>query len=112
MAAGISALASQASIALINNKGDLGKTLDDLGNSASVKNLLTAIVTGGVLGGLSLNPTGLPTTGAGASEIMKQLGNNLTAGAAKAVISSVINGGSLEDALKDGIINAFLGTRV
>ncbi|MDM0030484.1 toxin C-terminal domain-containing protein [Variovorax sp. J31P216] len=110
VAAGISALASQATVALINNKGDLGKTFDDLGSSASVKNLVTAIVTGGVLGGLNLNPTGLPTTGAGAGDIMKQLGTNLTAGAAKAVISTAINGGSLEDALREGIVNAFLDT--
>jgi len=110
VAAGISALASQASVALINNKGDLGKTLDDLGSSASVKSLATAIVTGGVLGGLNLNPTGLATTGGGASEFMDHLGKNLTAGAAKAVISTAINGGSLQDALRDGIVNAFLDT--
>ncbi|MDL9998621.1 DUF637 domain-containing protein [Variovorax sp. J22P240] len=108
--AGVSALASQASVALINNTGDLGKTFDDLGSSSSVKNLLTAVVTGGVLGGLNLNPTGLPTTGGGASEFMNQLGKNLTAGAAKAVISTAINGGSLEDALKDGLRNALLDT--
>ncbi|WP_286599692.1 DUF637 domain-containing protein [Variovorax sp. J22P240] len=110
VAAGVSALASQASVALINNKGDLGKTFDDLGSNSSVKNLLTAIVTGGVLGGLNLNPTGLPTTGGGASEFMNQLGKNLTAGATKAVISTAINGGSLEDALEEGLMTAFLDT--
>lgn len=63
--AGVSALASQAAVALINNQGDIGGALHDLGSSASVHNLLTAIVTGGVLGGLQMNPTGLPTAGGG-----------------------------------------------
>ncbi|WP_431274444.1 filamentous hemagglutinin N-terminal domain-containing protein [Variovorax ureilyticus] len=90
--AGISALAGQATVSLINNQGDIGKTLDDLGSSSNVKNLLTAIVTGGVLGGLNMNPTGLPTTGGGADQFMTQLGNNMAAGAAKAVISTAING--------------------
>lgn len=108
--AGLSTLAAQASVALINNRGNIGHALDELGSSSSVKNLLTAIVTGGVLGGLSLNPTGLPTVNGGASEFMKQLGTNLTAGTAKAVVSIMINGGSLEEGLKSGLLNAFLDT--
>ena len=62
--AGVTTLAGQASVALVNNRGDVGGALHDLGASARVKNLLTAIVTGGVLAGLNLDPTGLPTTGA------------------------------------------------
>ncbi|SDC49717.1 Possible hemagglutinin [Variovorax sp. CF079] len=92
--AGLAALASQAAVALINNQFDIGATLNDLGSSASVKNLLTAIVTGGALGGLNLDPTGLPTAGGGAQGFMTQLGQNLTAGAARAVIGTAINGGS------------------
>lgn len=83
--AGISALAGQAAVALINNQGDIGGALDDLGSSANVKNLLTAIATGGVLGGLNLNPTGVPTSGAGSQGYMAQLGQNLQAAAARAV---------------------------
>lgn len=108
--AGITALAGQAAVALVNNQGDLGGALNDLGSSASVKNLLTAVVTGGVLGGLNLNPTGLPTVGGGAQQFMTQLGQNLTAGAARAVIGTAINGGSFEENLKQGLKNALLDT--
>ncbi|MEJ8826284.1 DUF637 domain-containing protein, partial [Variovorax humicola] len=108
--AGLTALASQAAVALINNQGDVGKTLHDLGSSDSVKSLLTAIVTGGVLGGLNMNPTGLPTAGAGAQEFLTQLGQNLQAGAARALIDTAINGGSLEDSLKSGLKGAILDT--
>lgn len=35
--------------------------MNDLGINNNVHNLLTAIATAGVLGGLRLNPTGVPT---------------------------------------------------
>lgn len=108
--AGITALASQAAVALINNQGDIAGALHDLGSSANVKNLLTAIVTGGVLGGLDLNPTGLPTAGGGSQPFFTQLSQNLTAGAARAVIGTAINGGSFEENLKNGLKNAILDT--
>ncbi|VTU18932.1 Filamentous hemagglutinin [Variovorax sp. PBS-H4] len=108
--AGVTALASQASVALINHRGDIGAALNDLGSSASVKSLLTAIVTGGVLAGLDLDPTGLPTPGGGAQPFIAQLRQNLTAGAARAVIGAAINGGSIEDNLREGIKSALLDT--
>ncbi len=108
--AGITALASQASVALINNQGDIGAALRDLGSSANVKNLLTAIATGGVLGSMNLNPTGAPTLSGGAQPFVDQLRQNLTAGAARAVIGTAINGGSFEKNLKDSLKNAILDT--
>jgi len=108
--AGVTALASQASVALINNRGDVGGALHELGSSAGVKSLLNAIVTGGVLAGLNLDPTGLPTPGGGAQPLMTQLGQNLTAGVARAVIGTAINGGSFERNLSEGIKAALLDT--
>ncbi|MET3443163.1 filamentous hemagglutinin [Variovorax paradoxus] len=108
--AGLTALASQAAVALINNQGDIGGALHDLGSSASVKNLLTAVITGGVLGGMNLNPTGLPTAGGGSERFLNQLGQNLQAGAARALIDTAINGGSFEENLKNGLKNAILDT--
>ncbi|MDA7416440.1 DUF637 domain-containing protein [Xenophilus arseniciresistens] len=108
--AGITALAGQAAVAVINNQGDLAGALRDLGSSANVRNLLSAIVTGGVLGGMNLNPTGLPTSGAGAQPFFTQLGQNLQAAAARAVVHSAINGGGLEQALGDAIKGAVLDT--
>ena len=110
VAAGLTALSSQTAVSLINNKGNLKKTFKDLGSKDSVKSLVTAIVTGGVLGGLNLNPTGLPTESGGAQTFLKQLGQNVKAGAARALVDTAINGGSLEDRLKDGLIASFLDT--
>jgi hypothetical protein len=108
--AGITTLASQVAVSLINNQGDIGRTLHDLGSNAGVKNLLTAIVTGGVLGGLNMNPTGLPTLEGGKQLFMDQLTQNLTAGAARAVIGTAINGGSFEKNLKDALKTSILDT--
>ncbi|MBK9445237.1 MAG: DUF637 domain-containing protein [Betaproteobacteria bacterium] len=48
--AGFTTLATQTSVSLINNKGDIGQTLKDLGSSDSVKQLVAAMLTGGVGG--------------------------------------------------------------
>ncbi|MGJ7580839.1 DUF637 domain-containing protein [Variovorax sp. RHLX14] len=108
--AGVAALAGQATVALINNRGDIDGALNDLGSSANVHSLLTAIATGGVLGGLSLNPTGLPTEATGAQKFMEQLGQNMQAGAARAVIGTAINGGSLKKNLAETLKTAILDT--
>jgi len=110
VAAGVTTLSSQAAIAVINNRGDLGAALEELGSSANVKSLAAAIVTGGVLGGLNMNPNGLPTAGTGAQPFVTQLQQNLTAGAAKAVIGTAINGGSLEENLRESLKGALLDT--
>ncbi|MGU3313901.1 DUF637 domain-containing protein, partial [Acinetobacter sp. M5A5_2a] len=43
--AAITSLATQAGVSLINNGGDIGKTLKDLGSKDSIKNLATSVVT-------------------------------------------------------------------
>lgn len=43
--AGFSALTAQASISLINNGGDIGKTLKDLGSQDSLRNIVIAMTT-------------------------------------------------------------------
>ncbi|MBB1602283.1 DUF637 domain-containing protein [Variovorax sp. UMC13] len=40
---GITTLVGQATVSFMNNGGDLGKVFDELGNSASVKSLLTTM---------------------------------------------------------------------
>ncbi|MDA7418212.1 DUF637 domain-containing protein [Xenophilus arseniciresistens] len=61
--AGIAALASQAAVAAVNNQFDLGATLETLGPSANVRQLLTAVVIrlerderGISLGGVAADP--------------------------------------------------------
>ncbi len=46
--AAFTSLATQASISLVNNKGNVGKTLKELGRSRTVKNLVVAAATAGV----------------------------------------------------------------
>ena len=46
--AAFSSLAAQASISLINNKGDVGKTLKELGSSNTVQNMIVAAGVAGV----------------------------------------------------------------
>ena len=50
LAAGMTTLATQATLAMINNQGDVGKTLNDLGKSESVKTLVASMLTAGVAG--------------------------------------------------------------
>ncbi|MDC9623942.1 DUF637 domain-containing protein, partial [Xenorhabdus sp. XENO-7] len=49
---GMIGLTSQAAVALVENKGDLSKTLADLAKRDAVKSLVTQMVVGGALGGL------------------------------------------------------------
>ena len=44
-------LATQASVSMINNRGNLGAVLSDLGSSSNMRGLVTAMVTGGGAGG-------------------------------------------------------------
>lgn len=48
VAAGLTTLTSQAALSFINNQGDLGATLDDMGKSESVRNTVAAMITAGV----------------------------------------------------------------
>ena len=97
-------------MATLNHPDDPGAALKELGSSANTRALVMAMLTGGVLGSLSLTPTGSPTVGGGAQPFMNQLGQNLQAGVAKSLISTAINGGSLEDSLKNAITSAFIDT--
>ena len=101
--AAVSTLAAQAAIATLNNPNDPGAALKALGSSQNVKALVSALLTGGVLAGLELTPTGQATAQGGAQTFTTQLGQNLQAGVAKAVINTAVYGGSLESSLKAGL---------
>ena len=104
--AAFTSLASQASVSLINNKGDVGKTLKELGRSSTVKNLVVAAATAGVadkIGASALNNVS-----------DKQWINNLTVNLANAgsaaLINTAVNGGSLKDNLEANILAALVNT--
>ncbi|MDT7515035.1 DUF637 domain-containing protein [Rhodoferax mekongensis] len=107
--AGFTALASQAAVAMVNNKGDIGKTLEQLGSEQSIKNLLTVMVTAGALSNLNQTlgfngqsgPGASGTNGITASQTANQFTSNLlknvTNNVAGAAIDSAINGKPLDE---------------
>ncbi len=104
--AAFASLASQASVSFINNKGDVDKTLKELGRSSTVKNLVVPAATAGVadkIGASALNDVS-----------DKQWINNLTVNLANAgsaaLINTAINGGSLKDNLGDAALGAIVST--
>ena len=52
MTAGMTSLASSAAVSFVNNGGDIGKTLKELGSKDSVKNIALAMVSAGALNAL------------------------------------------------------------
>lgn len=97
--AGFSALVSQASVSLINNQGDLGKVLKELGSIQTVKNLAVAVATAGLTQGVA--------EAAGVSDSPKlafaerAAYQGIKAGVGVAV-NSTIGGANLNDALVSG----------
>lgn len=87
--AAVTTLASQASVSLINNGGDISKTLKDLGSKDSVRNLATSVVTAGLLSqvGASLNLK--PDSAYFPDRLM----NNFTNTVGSTLVQTAINGG-------------------
>jgi len=116
--AGFAALAASAGVSFVNNGGDIGKTLSDMGSSQNVKNVLTAMVTAGVLNAMGSTPTATGQTGANAQVVSTtqamdkftaNLMQNVTNNMASAVVSSAINGTPLnEEALSAALTSAFV----
>ncbi len=109
--AGFSALAAQAGVSLVNNGGDIGKTLQELGSSQSIKNTLTAMATAGVLNALGSsfqidgkNLNDIKVADGFGANLGKAVVNNL----ANATMTSAITGTSLEDNIKTGLVSAFI----
>lgn len=103
--AAVSTIASQASISLINNGGDIGKTLKDLGSKESVKGLVASVVTAGLLKqvgttlGLKPESTLFPD----------RLMNNFTNAVGSTLVQTAINGGDLQDNLEKALLAGLAG---
>ena len=111
--AGLTTLASQASVTLINNKGNVGNTLNDLGRSDNVKALVTAMVTAGALTqlGQSINIGKTNLNGINAkSPFIDQLQKNLINNTASTIVNHAINGGDLQQQLEQSLKTAFIDT--
>jgi filamentous hemagglutinin len=111
--AALASLGSQAAISLINNKGDVGKTLKELGSSQTAKATIAAALTAGVLdklgnaNGMGEIKTSIKNGTAGFSE---KLTYNLINASGRALTNTAINGGNLEDALKQALIGGLVDT--
>ena len=109
--AGFAALASSAAVSFVNNGGDIGKTLKELGSKDSVKNIALAMVSAGALNALGSSFTiGDKTLGqiTVADGFTANLGKAVVNNLATATMTSALTGTSLEDNLKTGLVSAFI----
>ena len=106
--AAFSSLAAQASITLVNNKGDIDKTLKDLSNSSTAKATLAAMLTAGVLDKMGATTTMSELTKSGG--FADKLTYNLINATGRALTSTAINGGDLQGALKVAIVGGLVDT--
>jgi Possible hemagglutinin (DUF637)/Hemagglutinin repeat len=121
--AGFASLASQAAVAMVNNGGDIGKTLQQLGSEQSIKGLLTTMVTAGALdklgnsaifngqSGTAASGTNSISTAQTAATLGDKLLKNITNNVAGAAIDSAINGKLLDEkALSTALTSALITT--
>lgn len=108
VSAGFTALASTAAISLVNNKGDLGAVLKELGSSATLRSLATSMVTAGVTAGIigSINADGTVIELGKTAEISDQIAYQSIRALTDTVVKTAINGADLGDALKENIISS------
>jgi filamentous hemagglutinin len=120
--AGFIALQSQAAVALVNNGGDIGKTLEQLGSEQSIKNLLTTMVTAGALNALgnstlfngqsgtaAAGSNGISTAQTAATfgdKLLKNITNNLAGSA----IDAAINGKAFDEKMLTNALASALVT--
>ncbi len=106
VSAGVVALATQASISLINNKGDLGAVLKELGSSATLRSLATSMVTAGVLSGVGGVDIGSALGNETLNDVATRLINNSIRSVVSASLDTAISGGKLGDNLTDALQSA------
>ncbi|MCH4244047.1 DUF637 domain-containing protein [Acinetobacter gerneri] len=103
--AAVTSLATQASISLINNGGDIGKTLKDLGSKNSVQNLVASVVTASLLSqvgtALNLKPD--------STIFSERLINNFTTAVGSTLVQTAVKGGDLEENLKVALLSGLAG---
>ncbi|WP_413773402.1 DUF637 domain-containing protein [Klebsiella oxytoca] len=116
--AGMSSLAAQAAVALVENQGNLSKTLSALGSSSSVKSLATSMVIGGALAGFDkVMNIDVPPDKARLPALVRNegWGKIVQRVAGQSVISSslntTINGGSFKNNLTNALL-ANIGNQI
>ena len=109
--AAFTSLVTQAGTTLVNNKGDVNKTLKDLGKSQTAKNMAKAVLTAGVTANLDkfLGQTLKIDTSATAT-IGDKFTRAFVQGTGLALTDSLIYGESLEESLKRHLTNQLVDT--
>ena len=107
--AGFASLASQAAVAMVNNGGDIGKTLAQLGSEQSIKGLLTTMATAGALQSLdkALGFDGINAKSTFGDQLLKNVTNNI----ASRSVDAALNGRKFDEnvlssALTDALITS------
>ncbi|MEZ2893796.1 MULTISPECIES: DUF637 domain-containing protein [Providencia] len=113
---GFASLVSQASIALVENKGNLSKTLSSLGKSDTAKSIVTSMIIAGSLEGFDIALYGKVTDPAKVTLPKLSDGNwtqvaQRVAGqsAISSTIGTAIQGGSFTDNFKTALLNSVAG---
>lgn len=103
--AALTSLATQASVSLINNQGNVTQTLKDLGSKDTVKNLTTAVVTAGLMSQVSTALNLKPDS----TILSDRLVNNFTSSVGSTLVQTAIKGGDLEENLKVALLSGLAG---
>jgi filamentous hemagglutinin family protein len=98
-AAGFKCLVQKAALSLVNNMGDIGKVLKDLGSKDSLKGLAKAMVVAGLVGNSSAPSGNLSLDG-----LYEHFKFNAIQGAANAAVD-IAGGEKAGDVLMHGLIN-------
>ena len=101
-------LASTAAITFVNNKGNIGKTLEALAKSETVKGIIAAALTAGVMDKLGATATMKDLSAK--TGFSDKLTYNLINAGGRALTNTAINGGDLKDALKQALIGGLVDT--
>ncbi len=101
----VTSLTSQASVSLVNNGGDIGKTLKELGSKNSIRNLAASVVTAGLLSQVSTALNLKPDS----TLLSDRLINNFTTSVGSTLVQTAINGGDLQDNLEKALLAGLAG---
>ena len=98
-------------VSLINNGGDIGKTLKDLGSQDSLKGLIASMATAGALSSLGshLHINGKPLNQITVNDgFTAHLGKAVVNNLASATLNSALTGASLQDSIQTALVSALI----
>jgi filamentous hemagglutinin len=111
--AGLTSLSNQAAVALVNNRGNLGAALKELGSSEALRSLATAMVGAGLstqlIGAAGLGGD-LPAEAALTDRLTRELQVNLIRASVNTALDVAVQGQGLDEALRANLRGAAAAT--